>query len=195
MGEVYRARDARLGRDVAVKVLPADFAADPERLARFEQEARAASSLNHAHILAVYDVGRSDGAPYIVTELLDGQTLSERIAQGPVPLRRALEWAAGAARGLAAAGLRDSLTASRALGYRQVLRYLEGEISEERARELTIVGTRKFARRQDSWFRNDGRIVWLAFNHPDLVAAAYSLAGADGTGAQAGGITHLAVED
>jgi tRNA dimethylallyltransferase len=93
-------------------------------------------------------------------------------------------------------GLRDSLTASRALGYRQVLRYLEGEISVEQARELTIVGTRKFARRQDSWFRKDGRIVWLAFDHPDLVSIAYSLAGPDGTGALPGDLTPVvAVED
>jgi tRNA dimethylallyltransferase len=108
-------------------------------------------------------------------------------------------WAVGfieEVRQLAAAGLRDSLTASRALGYRQVLRYLEGEISEEQARELTIVGTRKFARRQDSWFRKDGRIVWLAFDHPDLVSVAYSLAGPDGTGALPRGLTPVgAVED
>ena len=78
-----------------------------------------------------------------------------------------------------AAGLRDSLTASRALGYRQVLRYLDGEISEEQAGS-DHVGTRKFARRQESWFRKDGRIAWLAFDHPDLVSAAYALAGPDG---------------
>ena len=103
MGEVYRARDGRLGRDVAVKVLPGDLAADADRLRRFEDEARAASALNHPHILAVYDVGRHDGLPYLVTELLEGRTLAERIAQGPVPLRKALEWGAQAARALAAA--------------------------------------------------------------------------------------------
>ena len=75
MGEVYRARDARLQRDVAIKVLPAAFVADPGRLARFEQEARATAALNHPNILAVYDIGRHDGVPYVVTELLEGQTL------------------------------------------------------------------------------------------------------------------------
>ena len=75
MGEVYRARDTRLGRDVAIKVLPAEFAADPERLRRFEQEARAVAALNHPNILAIHDVGTHDGAPYLVTELLEGETL------------------------------------------------------------------------------------------------------------------------
>ena len=67
MGEVYRARDPRLGRDVAIKVLPAEFSADPERLNRFEQEARAAAALNHPNILAVYDIGRHDGCPYTLS--------------------------------------------------------------------------------------------------------------------------------
>src|SRR5690242_12196923 len=77
MGEVFRARDPRLGRDVAVKVLPSSFSNDPERLKRFEQEARAAGVLNHPNITAVYDIGTNadDGAPYIVTELLEGETL------------------------------------------------------------------------------------------------------------------------
>src|SRR6187397_1105633 len=75
MGEVYRARDTRLHRDVAVKILPAGYAADPERLERFEQEARAAAALNHPNILAVFDVGQHDSAPFIVSELLEGQTL------------------------------------------------------------------------------------------------------------------------
>ena len=83
MGEVYRARDPRLGRDVAVKVLPADFSADPDRLRRFEQEARAAAALNHPNILAVYDIGQHDGAPYIVSELLDGETLRDRLGRAP----------------------------------------------------------------------------------------------------------------
>ena len=90
MGEVYRARDPRLGRDVAVKVLPAGFSTDAERLQRFEQEARAAAALNHPNILAVYDIGQHDGAPYIVSELLDGGTLRERLEQagGPYQARR-----------------------------------------------------------------------------------------------------------
>src|SRR6266705_3582749 len=79
MGEVYRARDQRLGRDVAVKVLPASFSRDPERLRRFEQEARAAAALNHPNILAVFDIGTHDDSPYLVTELLEGETLRERM--------------------------------------------------------------------------------------------------------------------
>jgi tRNA dimethylallyltransferase len=95
-------------------------------------------------------------------------------------------WAAGLVdevRRLAAAGIGDSPTASRALGYRQVLRLLNGEISEAQAHELTIIATRKFARRQDSWFRRDTRISWLPYDHPDLVSTAYALAGPHGTGA------------
>jgi tRNA dimethylallyltransferase len=124
---------------------------------------------------------------------VDRPTLDARIAA-----RVDAMWAAGfveEVRLLAAAGLRDSLTASRALGYRQVLRYLDGEISEEQARELTIIATRKFARRQESWFRKDGRITWLPHNNADLVSAAYALAGPDGTGALPGGLTPVAVED
>jgi serine/threonine protein kinase len=78
MGEVYRARDSRLGRDVAVKVLPASLASDAERLRRFEQEARAAGALNHPNVLAVYDVGTRDGSPYLVTELLAADSTSYR---------------------------------------------------------------------------------------------------------------------
>ena len=103
MGEVHRARDTRLHRDVAVKMLPRDLAADPERRRRFEQEMRAASALNHPNIMAVYDTGWHDGAPFMVTELLEGQTLTQRIAQGVQPVRKVLEWAVQAARGLAAA--------------------------------------------------------------------------------------------
>ena len=87
MGEVYRARDPRLGRDVAIKVLPATFSQDADRLKRFEQEAQAAGGLNHPNITAVYDFGEHDGAPYIVTELLEGETLRSRL--GPAPSRRA----------------------------------------------------------------------------------------------------------
>src|SRR5687768_9024613 len=83
MGEVYRARDTRLGRDVAVKVLSSTFSSDPERLHRFEQEARAAAALNHPNILAVFDIGTHDGAPYIVSELLDGETLRARLGKAP----------------------------------------------------------------------------------------------------------------
>jgi Tol biopolymer transport system component len=103
MGEVYRARDTRLGRDVAIKVLPAGASADPERLARFEQEARAAAALNHPNILAVFDIGAHDSAPYIVSELLEGETLRERLAQGALTVRKALDYAIQIAHGLAAA--------------------------------------------------------------------------------------------
>ena len=89
MGEVYRARDPRLGREVAIKVLPADSSRRSRRLRRFEQEARAAGALNHPNILAVYDIGTHDGAPTSSSELLDGETLRERLAAGPLPPRKA----------------------------------------------------------------------------------------------------------
>ena len=103
MGEVYRARDARLQRDVAIKVLPSSFAADAERLRRFEQEARASGQLNHPNIVAVYDVGTHAGTPYVVQELLEGETLRDRVAGGPLPPRKALDFARQIALGLAAA--------------------------------------------------------------------------------------------
>src|SRR5262245_18684473 len=103
MGEVYRTRDIRLQRDVALKLLPAGVSSDPDRLARFEQEARAAAALNYPNILAVYDVGSYERAPYIVSELLEGETLRERLGNGPVPARKAIEYAIQVARGLAAA--------------------------------------------------------------------------------------------
>jgi Tol biopolymer transport system component len=103
MGEVYRARDVRLAREVAVKVLPASLASDPDRLRRFEREARATGSLDHPNVLVVHDVGTDAETPYLVTELLEGETLRERMEAGPVPSRRALEIAAAVARGLAAA--------------------------------------------------------------------------------------------
>jgi len=102
MGEVYRARDPRLGREVAIKVLPSAFSADPERLHRFEQEGRAAATLNHPNILAVYDIGQHDSAPYIVSELLEGETLRERLNDAP-PVRKTVEYAIQIAHGLAAA--------------------------------------------------------------------------------------------
>ena len=103
MGEVYRARDPRLGRDVAIKVLPAAFSAEPERLQRFEQEARAAAALNHPNILAVYDVGTLGEAPYIVSELLEGETLRARLIGGSLPLRKVVDYSVQIVRGLAAA--------------------------------------------------------------------------------------------
>ncbi len=103
MGEVYKARDPRLGRDVAVKVLPTGLSADPERLTRFEQEARAAAALNHPNILAVYDLGQHQGSPYIVSELLDGQTLRACLSGGALPVRKAVDYGMQIAHGLAAA--------------------------------------------------------------------------------------------
>ena len=104
MGEVYRARDARLGRDVAIKVVASALANHPDRVQRFEQEARAVAALNHPNILAVHDVGTHDSLPYIVSELLEGETLADRLGGGkPVPVRKAVEYAIQIARGLAAA--------------------------------------------------------------------------------------------
>jgi eukaryotic-like serine/threonine-protein kinase len=103
MGEVYRARDPRLNRDVAIKVLPSAYSRTPERLRRFEQEARAAGTLNHPNILAVYDVGTYEESPYLVTELLEGGTLRERLLNGPLPPRKAVEAGIQIAHGLAAA--------------------------------------------------------------------------------------------
>ena len=103
MGEVYRARDKRLGRDVAIKVIPAGLAADPDSLRRFENEARAAARLNHPNLLQIFDVGSHDGHPYLVTELLEGETLRERLASGPLNARRAITLGIGVAQGLAAA--------------------------------------------------------------------------------------------
>ena len=103
MGEVYRARDTRLGRDVALKVLPETFLTDADRLRRFEQEARSVAALNHPNILSVHDIGTQDGTHYIVTELLQGATLREKLIDGPVPARRTIEFAIQVAQGLAAA--------------------------------------------------------------------------------------------
>jgi Tol biopolymer transport system component len=103
MGEVYRAHDPRLGRDVAIKVLPAPVAHDSDRLQRFEHEARAVATLNHPNILDVHDIGSHEGVPFIVSELLEGETLRERLEAGSLPVRKALEYALQIARGLAAA--------------------------------------------------------------------------------------------
>src|SRR6266571_2011421 len=104
MGEVYRARDNSLGREVALKLLPEQLASDPDRLRRFEQEARAAAALSHPNIVAVYRFGTRNGnTPYLVTELLQGQTLRERLNQGPILVRKTVDYAVQIARGLAAA--------------------------------------------------------------------------------------------
>ena len=103
MGEVYRARDTRLGREVAVKVLPTSFSDDSDRLRRFELEARAASALNHPNIVTLHDIGQGEGAPYVVTELLEGETLRSRLATGALSPRKVTEYGLQIAQGLAAA--------------------------------------------------------------------------------------------
>ena len=103
MGEVYRAKDPRLGRDVAIKVLPASFSRDSDRLKRFEQEARAAGVLNHPNVTIVYDIGSHEGAPYVVQELLEGETLRAELAAGRLAPRKAIDYAVQIAQGLAAA--------------------------------------------------------------------------------------------
>jgi serine/threonine protein kinase/Tol biopolymer transport system component len=103
MGEVYRARDSRLERDVAIKVLPELMKLDPDRLQRFEVEAKAAAALNHPNILAVYQMGTYAGVPYLVSELLEGKTLTESVRRGPLPLRTAITYGVQIAHGLAAA--------------------------------------------------------------------------------------------
>src|SRR2546425_1449971 len=103
MGEVYRARDTRLGRDVAVKVLPSTYSDDTDRLHRFEQEACAAGALNHPNILIVHDIGTHDGSPYIVSELLEGETLRQRMRGTTLAQRRVIDYASQIAHGLAAA--------------------------------------------------------------------------------------------
>ena len=102
MGLVFRARDTRLGREVALKTLPPESLADPSRRQRFEAEARAASALNHPNVVSVFDVGTENGTPFLVTELLSGETLREKLKRGPLPPRKVIELAVQAAHGLAA---------------------------------------------------------------------------------------------
>src|SRR5438105_13957471 len=92
MGEVYRARDTRLERTVAIKVLPPEFSSDPERRKRFEQEAKSISSLNHPHICVLYDIGHADRADYLVLEFLEGETLDHRLERGALPLAQVLRY-------------------------------------------------------------------------------------------------------
>ncbi len=103
MGEVYRSRDSRLGRDVALKVITDEFAHDSERIQRFEQEARASGTLSHPNVCAVYDVGRHEGSPFVVMELLEGETLRAILQRGAISLRAVMGYVAQAAGGLAAA--------------------------------------------------------------------------------------------
>ena len=149
MGEVYRARDPKLGRDVAVKVLPAEMSADPERRHRFEQEARAASGLNHPNILTIYDIDAAGGALYIVMELIEGKTLRALIAAEPLPTKKLLDLAAQTAEGLAkahAAGLvhRDlkpeNLMVSRD-GYVKILDFGLAKLTEPIAQDVSALPT------------------------------------------------------
>src|ERR1700730_8272096 len=103
MGEVYRARDSRLRREVAIKVLPRALSLDADRMRRFEQEALSTAALNHPNILAVFDIGTSEGSPYVVSELLEGETLRERLRSGAIAVRKTLDYARQIAHGLAAA--------------------------------------------------------------------------------------------
>ncbi len=103
MGEVYRARDHKLQREVAVKVLPQSFAYDPDALARFEREALAVAALSHPNILSIYDFGRQENTAYAVMELLDGHTLREKLKAGPLPLNLVIHYALEIAQGLSAA--------------------------------------------------------------------------------------------
>src|SRR5437016_12351570 len=103
MGEVYRARDMRLGRDVALKILPESFARDGDRLHRFEQEARAVAALNHPNVLAIFDTGQNDGSPFLVSELLEGETLRTVLDRGAMAPRKTIDYGVQIAQGLAAA--------------------------------------------------------------------------------------------
>ena len=162
MGEVYRARDARLGRDVAVKVLPESFAKDAERLARFEREAKVLASLNHPHIAAIYGLEETDGGRALVMELVEGPTLAERIAQGPLPLDEALAHRAPDRRG-ARGGARARRRPPRPeAGQRQAVRGWPGEGARLRPRQGARSGGLRAARR----FAHDHRDGDPARRHP-----------------------------
>ncbi len=103
MGEVYRARDQKLDRDVAIKVLPDHLSSSPEALSRFEREAKAVAALSHPHILAIHDFGTHDGIAYAVMELLDGETLRAKLDTGPIPQKQAIDYGLQVAKGLSAA--------------------------------------------------------------------------------------------
>src|SRR5215510_5314355 len=150
MGEVYRARDAKLGREIAIKVLPGDVATDPARRSRFEQEARSASALNHPNILTIYDISEADGSLYIAMELVEGRTLRELLAAGdPLPTRKLLDIAVQTAEGLAkahAAGIvhRDlkpeNLMISRD-GFVKILDFGLAKLAEPSARDASTIQT------------------------------------------------------
>ena len=166
------------------------------RLSRLDPDAAARIQPgNSRRVVRALEVGELTGRPYRA-ELPErryalpgvvqiGLDVPRPVLDERIRVRVERMWAAGLVAEVAALeahGLREGLTASRALGYRQVLAHLAGELTSEQAKEATVVATRKFARRQDAWFRKDPRIRWLAFDRPDLVEAAYLLAGPDGEG-------------
>ena len=153
MGEVYRARDTRLGRDVAVKIVPPAVAANPDALARFERETRAVAALSHPNILTIHDVGRSDGTVYAVLELLEGQTLRARLDGGALPQRKAVDIAAQIARGLAAA--HDKQIAHRDLKPENVFVTADGSVKILDFGLARQTGTPSAAR---SGLRDDGAV-------------------------------------
>ena len=120
MGEVYRARDTRLGREVALKILPHSFASDADRLRRFEQEARAVAGLNHPNILAIHDIGEEGGSPFIVSELLEGSSLRSELENGALSSRKAADYAVQIAHGLAPGSIRAFI------GFQNVGRFRPG---------------------------------------------------------------------
>ena len=150
MGEVYRARDAKLGRDIAIKILPAETSADPERRQRFEQEARSASALNHPNILTIYDIDSPEGSLYIAMELVEGKTVRELVASGePLPTRKLLDIAAQVAEGLSkahGAGIvhRDlkpeNLMVSKD-GYVKILDFGLAKLTEPMSEDASVVPT------------------------------------------------------
>src|SRR5271169_3918037 len=143
MGEVYRARDLRLRRDVAIKVLPALVSSDPERLRRFEQEAMAAAALNHPNILVVFQMGIHEGAPYLVSELLEGETLREQLKRGRLALRKAIDFGIQIARGLATA--HDKGIVHRDLKPENLFITKDGQV------KILDFGLAKLAQAQGSW--------------------------------------------
>jgi eukaryotic-like serine/threonine-protein kinase len=149
MGEVYRARDTELGREVAIKVLPPSFSADANRLHRFRQEACSASALNHPNILIVHDIRTHDGSPYIVSELLEGETLRHRVAGTPLGQRRAIEYALQIVTGLAAA--HEKGIVHRDLKPDNI--FIEHDLPKKKGRRS------RFQRLRPIWLRNGYEIV------------------------------------
>ena len=149
MGEVYRARDTRLGREVALKVLPESLASDKGRLARFEQEARAASALNHPNIVTIYEIGRDGETTFVAMELIEGKTLRETVFSGAMPVRKALGVAAQVSEGLAKAhgagivhrDLKPENVMVSKDGFAKILDFGLAKLTEPRVEELSAMPT------------------------------------------------------